>query len=101
MSKLASLIQAAIKSINHVFSCALRVIKKEKLIKVFSNEGDWLTLKFFLCSGWEKLKLDPCVEMMRPKQNFKATLTMKQIVEELELLLCKATRYEIAGSATQ
>ena len=76
-------------------------MNKEGCIRLFSSEGDQLTLKFFMFSGWEKVKIDPCIEMMRPVQNFRAHSNIGEIVEELELLLCKASRYELAGSLAQ
>lgn len=100
MANLTNLIKCALKAIHHVLGCALRVASKDRQIKVFSNHPDCLTLKYFMFSGWENINPDPSIDLIKPKKNFQITLTLPQILDELDLLLCKASRYELAGTLT-
>lgn len=59
MKNINKLIKITLQAINHVFSCALRIGYKHKKIKVFScSNVNKLTLKFFMSSGWEKVRYD-------------------------------------------
>ncbi len=52
-------------------------------------------------SGWQKIKYDPHIQDIKPRQNITCNLEFDQILYQTELLLSKITRYELAISLIQ